>query len=80
MEYGIPGNKGDFEMKRKFIITIVALLFVVPFTLMSCESVDWGAFGRASCNALQDVSDALKENARMNRERAKMLCPDIYFY
>jgi len=67
-------------MKRFVTLFIAALLFIIPFTLMSCESMDWGTFGRASCNALQDVSDALKENARMNRERAKMLCPDIYFY
>ncbi|MBR6154986.1 MAG: hypothetical protein IKQ43_11185 [Treponema sp.] len=67
-------------MKRFVTLFIAVLLFIMPFTLMSCESMDWEAFGRASCNALQDVSDALKEQARMNRERAKILCPDIYFY
>ena len=66
-------------MKRFVTLFIAALLFIMPFTLMSCESMDWSAFGHASCNALQDVSDALKANARMNRDRAKLLCPDLYW-
>lgn len=71
-------------MKRFVTLFIAALLFIIPFTLMSCESLDWdsvdrAAFARALDNLGQSVSDSIKANARMNRDRAKLLCPDFYW-